>query len=125
MPLPICQTEHRESSSLSYPRRALIGLTALALAAFISNWAAATLSDTRCRPDRNCCNHNPNVTGGSRTLANDKAYRHGSSATHSCSNAYVCPSTDSHSATITTGCAHAYSEPNSCPYSGADARRYA
>ena len=83
-------------------------------------WAAATLSDTCYRPDRNCCNHNPNVTGGSRTLANDKAYRHGGSATHSCSNAYVCSSTDSHSGTITTGGVHA----NAGSYSGADARRY-
>ena len=95
--------------------------------------AAATLSDTCCRSDHDCRNPNLPATGGCRTLANAEAYRHGSSATHSCSNAYVgsathsCsnayvgPSTDSHSEAITTGCAHANSEPNS----GADAGRYA
>ena len=87
--------------------------------------AAATLSDTCCRSDHDCCNPNPHARGGCRTLANAEAYRHGSFATHSCSNAYACPSADSHSRTITTGCAHAYSEPNSGSYSGADARRYA
>ena len=87
--------------------------------------AAATLSDTCCRSDHDCRNPNLPATGGCRTLANAEAYRHGSSATHSCSNAYVGPSTDSHSEAITTGCAHANSEPNSGSYSGADAGRYA
>ena len=64
-----------------------------------------TLSDTCCRSDHDCRNPNHHATADCRTLPNAETYRHGSSATLSYSNPYVCPYTDSHS--------------------GADARRYA
>ncbi len=126
MPLPICRTEHRESSSLSYPRRALIVLTALTLAAFIS---VGCQSGPRRNPLRHLPPLRPRLLpsqppcrrGAAEPSQTAEAYRRGSSTTHSYSNAYACPSI-SHAGPITHGCGRTYSEPNSGSYSGADAR---
>ena len=125
MPLPICRTEHRESSSLSYPRRALIVLTALTLAAFISGGCQ---SGPRRNPLRHllplrlrllqsqppCCRglQNPRkppkpiatVAHNPQLLQRLRLPLHLPRRTHP------------------HGCGRTYSEPNSGSYSGADAR---